>query len=149
MYIGIRKPMLKYYLEQILGYQKEILTESQGAADKLQQGHETPHFSSSSSMWMLDPQSNILQLICHYLEEGRQFRADSGKSPINMFTTGGLGQPAPEWLQQSLLQWIRAVFSASPAGLLWGLEEAASTLTQWKAGYRVYQRDFLLPPFPL
>lgn len=42
MYIGIRKPMLKYYLEQILGYQKEILTESQGAADKLQQGHETP-----------------------------------------------------------------------------------------------------------
>jgi len=40
MYIGIKKPMLKYNLEEILSYKKEILTESQEAEDKLQQGHE-------------------------------------------------------------------------------------------------------------
>lgn len=31
MYICIKKPMLKYYLEQILCYKTEILTESQEA----------------------------------------------------------------------------------------------------------------------
>lgn len=35
MYIGIKKPMLKYYLEKILSCKKEILTESQEAKDKL------------------------------------------------------------------------------------------------------------------